>query len=281
MPNQTTPVFHEHDVECNGMRLRCYRTGGDRPPVILAHGWTMSGPCWRELAEGLAPRFDVIAYDARGHGRSGRLPPGPLAAPALVADLIALIGALGTPGAGLIGHSMGANTIAQAVSQLSTPPAFVILEDPPWFESAEVRTAHTANWDWAAWNAWALTAPDKPWEAALAEYRALSSPLWSDGTLHLRLEAIRQLDPRALTDVDWTWRQWQTDAAALTCPWLLVTGDTVAKDGIVREATAREAMRLAPTGRWAPIADAGHNIRFDQPARFHAAVLGFLDTLNG
>jgi pimeloyl-ACP methyl ester carboxylesterase len=274
MATEAARLFQESDVVCGGMTLRCYRTGGDKPPVILAHGWTNSGLCWSELASALAPHFDVIAYDARGHGRSGRLPPGPLTSPALVSDLINLMTTLGAPRAGLIGHSMGANTVARAMARLPEPPAFVILEDPPWYESAEARAGRTA--DWGAWIHWALSAPVKPWHTALAEYRALSSPLWSEQTLALRLDAIRQLDPRALTEIEWQWQPWQPDAAAIRCPWLLVTGEAVNMDAIVTEAAAREAVRLTPAGQWAPIANAGHNVRYDQPARYQAAVLGFL-----
>ncbi len=269
-------LFHEGEVAgADGLRLRYYRTGGAKPPVVLLHGWTNSARCWSELAAVLAPEFDVIAYDARGHGQSDRLPAGaPLAVPPLAHDLGRVVAELGLRRPGLIGHSMGAGTIAWALARQPDLAGFVVLEDPPWFASAEVRATHTQ--DWGAWNNWALTAPQKPWDTAMAEYRALCSPKWSALTLELRLEAIRQLDPRALTDVDWTWRAWQVDTPGLRCPWLLVTGDTVACDGIVTPETAQAAVRATPAGEWVQIPDAGHNVRYENPAAFTAAVRAFV-----
>ena len=57
-------------VDANGLRLHYTRTGGDGPPVVLAHGVTDSGLCWARVAKALSPDFDVIMVDARGHGQS-------------------------------------------------------------------------------------------------------------------------------------------------------------------------------------------------------------------
>ena len=62
--------WHSGFVESNGIRLHYTRTGGDKPPLVLAHGVTDAGLCWTPLAEALAPEYDAIMVDARGHGRS-------------------------------------------------------------------------------------------------------------------------------------------------------------------------------------------------------------------
>ena len=58
------------DVEANGLRLHYTRTGGAKPPVVLAHGFSDDGLCWTPVAEALEAEYDVIMVDARGHGRS-------------------------------------------------------------------------------------------------------------------------------------------------------------------------------------------------------------------
>ena len=58
------------DVAANGIRLHYTRTGGDGPPLVLAHGVTDDGLCWSPVAAALEPAYDVIMVDARGHGRS-------------------------------------------------------------------------------------------------------------------------------------------------------------------------------------------------------------------
>ena len=57
-------------LEANGLRLHYTRTGGDKPPVVLAHGFSDDGLCWTPVAEQLAAAYDVIMVDARGHGCS-------------------------------------------------------------------------------------------------------------------------------------------------------------------------------------------------------------------
>ena len=57
-------------VETNGLRLHYTRAGGNKPPIVLAHGVTDAGPCWTPVAEALAADYDPIMVDARGHGRS-------------------------------------------------------------------------------------------------------------------------------------------------------------------------------------------------------------------
>ena len=57
-------------VEANGIRLHYTRTGGDKPPLVLAHGVTDDGLCWAATAAALAPEYDAVMVDARGHGTS-------------------------------------------------------------------------------------------------------------------------------------------------------------------------------------------------------------------
>ena len=63
-------VWQSGDIEVNGLRLHYTRTGGDKPQVVLAHGFSDDGLCWTPVAEVLASEYDVIMVDARGHGRS-------------------------------------------------------------------------------------------------------------------------------------------------------------------------------------------------------------------
>jgi predicted alpha/beta-fold hydrolase len=63
-------VWQSGDIEVNGLSLHYTRTGGDKPQVVLAHGFSDDGLCWTPVAELLEADYDVIMVDARGHGRS-------------------------------------------------------------------------------------------------------------------------------------------------------------------------------------------------------------------
>lgn len=76
------PSAGEHGVTLftvtsfDGAELHVRQTGAADAPltVVLAHGWTLNSQSWRRVAAALAVRGDVrvLAYDQRGHGRSGR-----------------------------------------------------------------------------------------------------------------------------------------------------------------------------------------------------------------
>ena len=56
-------------VSTNGADLKCYRTG-DGPPLLMAHGLYDNGRRWVPLAADFCDEYEVVTFDARGHGRS-------------------------------------------------------------------------------------------------------------------------------------------------------------------------------------------------------------------
>jgi pimeloyl-ACP methyl ester carboxylesterase len=83
---------------------------GSGTPVVLLHGWPDSARLWRHQVPFLAANgFRVITPDQRGLGRSGR--PEEVSAYALpnqVADVTAVLDALGIEAAHIVGHDWGA-----------------------------------------------------------------------------------------------------------------------------------------------------------------------------
>jgi pimeloyl-ACP methyl ester carboxylesterase len=81
--------------------------------VVLVHGWTGSIELWNRQLRDLSDQFRLIAYDQRGHGRSGTPRAAGYSADALADDLAAVLDATLRPAErGLLaGHSMGAATI--------------------------------------------------------------------------------------------------------------------------------------------------------------------------
>ena len=60
-------------LHINNTTIHYTRTGGDKPPLLLAHGYTDNGLYWSRVAQALEADYDVVMPDARGHGHS----PGP------------------------------------------------------------------------------------------------------------------------------------------------------------------------------------------------------------
>ena len=57
-------------IPTNGIHVHYTRTGGDKPLVVLAHGFSDDGLCWTPVAQLLEADYDVTMVDARYHGRS-------------------------------------------------------------------------------------------------------------------------------------------------------------------------------------------------------------------
>src|SRR6266849_6324880 len=102
--------WSEGDIFANGVRHHYYRTGGERPVLLLLHGFNEYGLTWLRAAKELQGDYDVIMVDARGHGRSDGIakngyPPG-----ANVEDIAGVIHALELSRPRIVGLSMGGAT---------------------------------------------------------------------------------------------------------------------------------------------------------------------------
>lgn len=103
----------------DGVRLQVETTGSADAPVtvLLAHGWTCSTRSWHHQLSGLPQVLGesavrVVAYDHRGHGRSGAAPVGTTRIPQLAEDLVAVLDdVVGDGPVVYAGHSMGGMTL--------------------------------------------------------------------------------------------------------------------------------------------------------------------------
>jgi pimeloyl-ACP methyl ester carboxylesterase len=77
---------------------------------------------WLPVASRLRSRFRCIAYDHRGHGRSGKAPDGEYAWRNLVLDTVAVIDGLGLGQPSAVGHSMGGGVLL--MTEEDTPGTF-------------------------------------------------------------------------------------------------------------------------------------------------------------
>jgi pimeloyl-ACP methyl ester carboxylesterase len=106
LPPSRTMVVHSAD----GTRLHTEVFGPvEGYPIVLAHGITCSIHAWHEQINDLSRDFRVIAYDHRGHGRSGVPAASAYSLDHLAADLDAVLVAALRPDerAVIAGHSMG------------------------------------------------------------------------------------------------------------------------------------------------------------------------------
>jgi pimeloyl-ACP methyl ester carboxylesterase len=238
-------------VEADGLRLAGEAVGEGRLLVLL-HGLTATR---RYVVHGslVLPRggYRVISYDARAHGASDPAPEGQGYSYAeLAADLAAVIEA---EAAGskpvLVGHSMGAHTLARLALERSDELAGVVLIGPTFMGTPLGDDAI------AYWNALADGLERDGVEGFLAAYEAQGlDPEWKESLLRITRErlqlqehpkelarALREVPPsRPLDDL--------SELEFLDLPALLVASGDEADPGHPY-AVAEEWARLLPNAR--------------------------------
>ena len=264
-------------VMANEIRIHYWRTGGDKPVLLMAHGSSDNGLCWTNLAKELTDDYDIILPDARGHGLSD--PPRKSdSADAQAEDLAGLIRALKLEKPILMGHSMGSSSVAWFAAKYPDIPGAVILEDPRLIPRPSSSPRSSANAASAAAqerrHAQILARNNTSYEALVA--RCLkNTPQWGRSEceywapskrLHHPDTAFRSRSGRpAMSEL----------FAKITAPTLILKADAQGADRRKNE----EVAELLKNGRIVHVEDARHNVRRDQKARLLKALRTFLGEL--
>jgi pimeloyl-ACP methyl ester carboxylesterase len=241
-------------VIANGIRSHSWRTGGEKPPLVLAHGFSDNGLCWTNLAREIEGDFDIILADARGHGLSD---PNTKQDPVDVQadDIAGLIRELGLEKPIVMGHSMGSSAAAMFAAKYPDVPRAVVLEDPRLVPrtpsesaqrspSVEQRRAATLERNNMTHDALvALCMKNSPtWGRSECEYWAPSKRLYHPNT------AYRNIGKRPTMD---------ELLPKIKVPTLILKADA---EGDLRQKN-EAAAALLPNGKIVHIKGAGHNVR--------------------
>jgi pimeloyl-ACP methyl ester carboxylesterase len=246
----------------------------DGPTLVLLHGFTDSGLCWPDAVRRWHHDYRIFAPDARGHGESPRFDPatsGSNRSEEMAADVVSILEELTTRGGKtplLVGHSMGAGIAAIVVAARPDLVRGAVLEDPPWFtrppgdrRPPEAETTQE----------WAQQFRDDL-DGAVARGR-VEQPRCPEIELRPWGVSKTQLDP-SLTDPEQIIRHapWIDDAAVITRPTLLVTGDR--EDAVIVTTASRK--RLAELENRhievAVVPGTGHTVRRDDADAYHQIV---------
>ncbi len=263
-------------VTVNGLKLHYTRTGGEKPPFVLAHGVTDDGLCWTPVAEQLEANYDVVMVDARGHGFS-EAHENEYDIVTLASDLHGVIQALELKKPLILGHSMGAATTLVLAGTYPQAPRAILLEDPPaWWmppppQTSEQQAPH------AGLVAWFEHFKRQTREEMLTEQRQQAQARWSEAELGPWADSKVRASPylvnlfRSRLDRSIDWESMKN----ITCPVLLIRSDPNL-GGIITPESAAALQALLPKVKVVPIPQAGHNIRREQFRLYLAAVCEFL-----
>lgn len=270
--------WYSDKIAANGIRLHYTRTGGNKPPLVLAHGFSDDGLCWTPVAEALQADYDVIMVDARGHGRSDAPEQG-YGPSDHAADLAGVISALALYKPAILGHSMGGSTTMALAGHYPDLPGAILIEDSGArnFMAGNSAEAQARLQQWRD----RLVNLQRKTHEELIQHARTEMPTWSVAELEPWADAKLRFNLKALNRQGTGEVDWDQILRNITCPALLLIADPERGGGVTRERAA-ELQQLVPQLQVVYISGAGHNIRREQFAPYMTAVSSFLSqTLKG
>jgi pimeloyl-[acyl-carrier protein] methyl ester esterase len=244
-------------------------------PVVLIHGWGMSGDYWASTVEGLlAAGHGAIVIDHRGCGRSDR-DFADLSIAAIARDVAAIIKHCDVPRVALNGWSLGAAVAVAAAALLDKIVAGLILTcgaSPRYVQGDGFP--HGGMPEDVLAIAGAITA-DRP-----GFFRALAEGASGEGASEAMIGWVERgflaTGPRASSTLAGLATLDQRELlASFDFPVLSIGG---AKDAIADPAIAGFAADCAANGTLLTM-DTGHSPQLESPSAYNEALLAFLRNL--
>jgi len=246
----------------NGVTLY-YEVHGSGPTLLLRHGFSATSAMWQSQITALSATHRLVLWDMRGHGRSD-YPDDPTqySAAATVADMAAILDAVGAKTAIIGGLSLGGYmSLAFYRAHPERTEALLIIDTGPGFKKDDAREA---------WNARALGTAAKLEAEGLATLKSASAE--RAGSRHRNAQGLAYAARGMLT-------QQNADVIEslpnIAVPSLVLVGG---RDTPFLAASDYMAAKI-PNASKIVIPDAGHAANIDQPAAFNEAVTSFLATL--
>lgn len=250
-------------ADLGGVRL-WYESSGQGETVLLLHGLGSSALEWEPQVEALARHRRVIAFDARGHGRSDK-PPGPYSIALFRQDAARLLEALAAAPAHVVGFSLGGMVAFDlAVHRPELVRSLVIVNSGPEFL---LRGAAARLWLWlrllrvrlrgmrSMGAAIARETLPRPEQAALRERVA---ELWSHNDPRAYCASLRALPGWSVAEA----------LPRIAVPTHVITADADYTSVAYKRAWAERM----PTARVEVIPDTRHLLPAENPAALRAAL---------
>ncbi|HEY4692379.1 MAG TPA: alpha/beta hydrolase [Bellilinea sp.] len=259
-----------------GVRIQYYRTGGEKPPLIMLHGLMDNALSWNRIPLLLEVEYDVVLVDARGHGMSGLDARG-AGLDVQADDVTAVIEQLHLVKPVLVGHSMGAALAGLVAARLPKVIRGAVLIDPPWRDEEELIPSNGKERYDETFREGFRKIKETNLEVLMAKGRA-ENPGWDDSEFSQWARARQQFNLDTLNTVMIRAFPWHEIAPRLTCPGLLITGDPE-YGAVITPALGEKITKAWRKGKLVYVPRAGHSIHRDQFVFVMQAISSFLHSL--
>lgn len=260
-----------------------YEDHGSGRPVVLIHGWPLSGDSWeKQVPVLLEAGYRVITYDRRGFGRSAK-PANGYSYDTLADDLNRVITTLGLTNATLVGFSMGGGEVArylgtygsrhvvQAVFISAIPPFLLKTTDNPSGVDGSVFDGIRG----------ALVS-DRPQFLTrffhdFYNYDLLKDSRISDEAIQLSWSVAATASAKGTLDCVTAWQtDFREDLSQIKVQTLIVHGDS---DRICPiEATGKRMLEAIEGSRLLVVEGGPHGLNWTHAAQLNRSLLDFLNS---
>ena len=258
-----------------------YEDHGSGSPVVLIHGWPLSGASWeKQTAALLDAGYRVITYDRRGFGRSSQPATG-YTYDTFAADLDKLLNKLDLKKVALVGFSMGSGEVTRYIGKYGTKrvrKAVLIGTLGPYLVKAKDNSEGVAPKVFEDIKAALRT--DRP--AFLMEflrnfynYDVTGGKLVSERVLEDNWNVAAGASAiGTLACVDCWIEDFRKDVAKNTVPTLILHGDA---DRILPpDATCRRQAKMIKNVKFVELPDGSHGVLWTHADRINSELLSFL-----
>ncbi|WP_432524469.1 alpha/beta fold hydrolase [Kineococcus sp. SYSU DK006] len=256
-------------------------TGGPGRPVVLIHGWPLSGASWSQQVPVLAEAgYRVVTYDRRGFGRSDKTRTG-YDYDTLTEDLHALLEALDLNDVTLVGFSMGGGEVARYFTKYGTERLRSVVfaaAVPPYMAQGEDNPDGPLTKEQAAQMEAALKADeDSFYDGFVTDFFSVDGVLKvSEAQRQEALALTKQADKKAALKAMAAFgtTDFRADLTEVSVPTLVLHGDG---DGTVPfEGSGARTHAAIPGSRLHVIAGGPHGINVSHAEEFNRVLLEFL-----
>ena len=258
-----------------------YEDQGTGRPVVLVHGWPLSGRSWEAQVPALVGAgYRVITYDRRGFGDSSR-PWHGYDYDTLAADLHALVEHLDLRDAALVGFSMGGGEVVRYLARYGTERASrAVLASavPPYLHASDDNPEGGLD-DATIEQLQQGVVADRPafLEAFVESFFSVGGEVVvSDAQRRFAWNLAEKASPKATYDciAAFGLTDLRDDVRAITVPTLVLHGDS---DAVVPfEASGRRSAEMIEGAQLVVIEGGPHGANVSHAAQFNAALLDFL-----
>jgi len=264
-----------------GTRLHVDDTGGSGRPVVLIHGWPLSGQAWSPQIPALQDAgYRVTTYDRRGFGRSDK-PINGYDYDDLAEDLRALINALELDDVALVGFSMGGGEVARYISSFGDErlhsAVFASAVTPFMLQTGDNPDGPLTKKDATQSAAFLVKDEDAFYDAQMTEFFSVNGELKVNEAQHHKAVALcKQASKEAslASMAAWSNTDFRDDLAQVSVPTLVIHGDADAS--VPFDGSARRTHDAISGSELHVIADAPHGCNITHPDDFNKALIRFL-----